>query len=110
ARAVFRVCHALAALTAQGRVHKTAAGYQLTASSERSGDQFPATSLHGTGKRKRVTPLHAARSRPLPRPAPGLVVPGPDPGASLRWGIGLRWRATRAPRRTRAGRRAGADT
>ena len=26
------VCHALAALTAQGRVHKTAAGYQLASS------------------------------------------------------------------------------
>jgi hypothetical protein len=44
-----RVCHALAALTAQGRVHKTAAGYQLTASSEISGDRFPATSLHEPG-------------------------------------------------------------
>lgn len=44
-----RVCHALAALTAQGRVHKTAAGYQLTASSEIAGDRFPATSLHEPG-------------------------------------------------------------
>jgi hypothetical protein len=44
-----RVCQALAALTAQGRVHKTAAGYQLTASSESAGDRFPAVSLHEPG-------------------------------------------------------------
>jgi AAA domain len=44
-----RVCQALAALTAQGRVHKTAAGYQLTASSEMSADRFPAMPLHEPG-------------------------------------------------------------
>jgi hypothetical protein len=44
-----RVCQALAALTAQGRVHKTAAGYQLTASSEISADRFPAMPLHEPG-------------------------------------------------------------
>ncbi|HYS21702.1 MAG TPA: AAA family ATPase [Gemmatimonadales bacterium] len=44
-----KVCHALAALTAQGRVHKTAAGYQLTASSEMAGDRFPAIPLHESG-------------------------------------------------------------
>jgi DNA-binding IclR family transcriptional regulator len=46
-----RVCQALAALTAQGRVHKTAAGYQLTTSVAISGDPFPPTPLHepGTG-------------------------------------------------------------
>jgi len=40
-----RVCQALAALTAQGRIHKTVAGYQLTD----SGDRFPAIALHEPG-------------------------------------------------------------
>ena len=40
-----RVCQALAALCAQGRIHKTVAGYQLTD----SGDQFPAIALHEPG-------------------------------------------------------------
>jgi hypothetical protein len=44
-----RVCQALAALAAQGRVHKTAAGYQLTASSGVADDPFPATPLHEPG-------------------------------------------------------------
>ena len=44
-----RVCQALAALTAQGRVHKTVVGYQLTASSEISADRFPAMPLHEPG-------------------------------------------------------------
>lgn len=44
-----RVCQALAALTAQGRVHKTGAGYQLAASSVVSGHPFPATPLHPPG-------------------------------------------------------------
>jgi len=44
-----RVCHALAALTAQGRVQKTAAGYQLTASGGVAADPFPATPLRGPG-------------------------------------------------------------
>jgi len=45
-----RVCQALAALTAHGRVQKTAAGYQLTASSEIAADRFPAMPLHEPGK------------------------------------------------------------
>jgi len=44
-----RVCQALAALTAQGRVHKTGVGYQLTAASGISDDPFPATPLHSPG-------------------------------------------------------------
>ena len=43
------VCQALAALTAQGRVQKTAGGYQLTASSGLSGGPFPGTPLQGPG-------------------------------------------------------------
>ena len=35
------VCQALAALTAQGRVHKTAAGYQLAAPPSIARDPFP---------------------------------------------------------------------
>jgi len=37
------VCQALAVLTAQGRVHRTVGGYQLTPSSGMPGDPFPAT-------------------------------------------------------------------
>jgi hypothetical protein len=44
-----RVCQALAALTAQGRVHKTAAGYQLITSSEISRDRVPTIPLHKPG-------------------------------------------------------------
>jgi hypothetical protein len=44
-----RVCQALATLTAQGRVQKTAAGYQLTASPAISGDRFPAIPLQPPG-------------------------------------------------------------
>lgn len=41
------VCDALAALTTQGRVHKSTAGYQLTAPLSR--DPFPATPLQPSG-------------------------------------------------------------
>lgn len=41
------VCDALAALTTQGRVHKSTAGYQLAAA--RSRDPFPATPLQPSG-------------------------------------------------------------
>jgi len=44
-----RICQALAALTAQGRVHKTGVGYQLTAASDISDDPFPTTPLHSPG-------------------------------------------------------------
>jgi hypothetical protein len=44
-----RVCEALAALTAHGRVQKTAAGYQRTASSGVAVDAFPAVPLHPPG-------------------------------------------------------------
>jgi hypothetical protein len=40
------LCQALATLTAQGRLHKSAAGYQLTAVSR---DTFPATALQPAG-------------------------------------------------------------
>jgi len=40
------LCQALATLTTQGRVHKSAAGYQLTTASR---DPLPATSLHPEG-------------------------------------------------------------
>jgi hypothetical protein len=43
-----RVCEALATLTAQGRVQKTAAGYQLTASSAAAAS-FPGPPLHEAG-------------------------------------------------------------
>jgi hypothetical protein len=44
-----RVCQALAALTAQGRVRKTAAGYELKASTAISGDPFPTLPQHEPG-------------------------------------------------------------
>jgi AAA domain-containing protein len=43
------VCQALAALTAQGRVHKTPAGYQLAPSAVASRDPLPATPVQPAG-------------------------------------------------------------
>jgi len=43
------VCQALAAFTAQGRVHKTAAGYQRTSPSSVSRDPFPGTLYQPAG-------------------------------------------------------------
>jgi phage terminase large subunit-like protein len=42
-----RVCEALAALTAQGRVQKTVAGYQLASGD--AADSFPSAPLHEAG-------------------------------------------------------------
>ncbi len=44
-----RVCQALATLTAQGRVQKTAAGYQIAAPGGVAGDPFPDAPLHRPG-------------------------------------------------------------
>jgi hypothetical protein len=44
-----RVCQALAALTAQGRVHKTAAGYQIVAATTITDDPFPAAPVQEQG-------------------------------------------------------------